>query len=114
MLNLQGNKNVAAFTGYTRINLNSASRFRPIKKPAVEVAALNYVSNLFYNNREHAGSVRLYEENYKKKPKLNTKRLVEAAYRSYRKWFEKVKEIGIGKAREQKIDPLDGSGISWS
>jgi hypothetical protein len=58
--------------------------------------------------------VRLYEENYKKKPKLNTKRLVEAAYRSYRKWFEKVKEIGLGKAREQKIDPLDGSGISWS
>jgi hypothetical protein len=28
-------------------------------------------------------------------------------------WFEKVKEIGLQKAREEKLDPLNGVPVRW-
>ena len=115
LLNLKGNKSVARFTGYTRLNLRASSRPPVIKKPAtIEVAVLYYISYIFYNNWEHAGSVRLYNLDYKNKPKFNTKKIVKRAYRSYGFWFKNVKKIGLEKAREQKLDLLENSGVSWS
>jgi photosystem II stability/assembly factor-like uncharacterized protein len=32
----------------------------------------------------------------------------------YRMWFQKIQNIGLEKAREQKLDPLEGSGVAWS
>lgn len=114
LLKLKGNKKKARFTGATRANYNSADRYKPPKHPAtVEIAALYYISYLFYENWEHANSVSLFDTE-SKKLNSNTKRSVKEAYKSYQKWFEKVKEIGLEKAREQKLDPLENSGIAWS
>lgn len=112
LLNLKGNRKRARFSGYTNIGRNVSSPPPPIKKPAtVEVAALYYASYIFYRDWEHAGSVRLYDAETEKH---NTKAIVERAYRSYRRWFEKIRGMGLAKAREQKLDPLEDSGVAWS
>jgi len=114
LLKLKGKNRRARFTGATRRNIESASMYEPPKHPAsIEIAALYYISYLFYDNWEHAGSVSLFDEE-SEETHSNSKKSVERAYRSYQRWFEKIKEIGLEKAREQKLDPLTGSGISWS
>lgn len=112
LLKLKGNKYKARFTGTTGFDPHSSNEYKPPRKPAtVEIAALYYASYLFYDNWEHAGSVALYDEDTEE---INTKNNIERAYKSYRKWLAKIKEIGFEKAREQKLDPLEGSGINWS
>jgi len=45
--------------------------------------------------------------------KKNTKGSIKVAYEAYLSWFEKVKEIGLQKAREEKLDPLNGAPVRW-
>lgn len=114
LLKLKGLTKKARFTGATRDNYYSSEQYKPPKHPAtIEIAALYYISFLFYENWQHAGSVSLFDEE-SEKINSNTKKSVEKAYKSYQKWFETLKEIGLEKAREQKLDPLSGSGISWN
>lgn len=114
LLKLQGNRKKARFTGSTQSNYYSSDAYKPPKNPAsIEIAALYYISFLFYNNWQHASSISLFDEE-SEEINSNTKISVEKAYKSYQKWFEKVKEIGLEKVRKQKLDPLAGSGISWS
>ena len=74
-----------------------------------EVVALFKISYLFYGNRDFALAMVLKDKNGKQ----NSKRSVKTAYKYYEKWFKKVKEIGLEEARKRKLDPLDGSGVSW-
>jgi hypothetical protein len=112
LLKLKGLKNKGRFYGTTRANYNRSEGYKPPKHPAsVAIAALYYASYLFYENWEHAGSVVLFDE---AAWKINSGKITERAYKSYQKWFKNVLEIGLQKAREQKLDPLAGSGISWS
>jgi hypothetical protein len=112
LLKLKGKTNKARFTGTTRFNPYASQGKKPLQKAAtVEIAALYYISYLFYNNWEHASSIALYDENT---GEVNSKKNVEVAYKSYQEWFKKVIEIGIEEARKQKLDPLSGSSVSWS
>jgi hypothetical protein len=112
LLELKGLKNKARFYGDTRSNYNKSEGYRYPKKPAsIEIVALYYISYLFYDNWEHAGSIALYEE---ATGKTNTGQIVEKAFESYQKWYKKMLVVGIRSAREKKLDPLEGSGISWS
>lgn len=112
LLKLKGQKNKARFYGYTRNNYNKSEGYRPPKNPAsVEIAALYYASYLFYGNWEHAGSVVLYDQ---ATGKTNTREIAERAYKSYQEWYKRVLEMGLKASREKKLDPLEGSGISWS
>jgi hypothetical protein len=112
LLELKGLKNKARFYGNTRNNYNKSDIYRYPEKPAsVEIAALYYISYLFYNNWEHAGSIALYNE---ATGKTNTEMIVEKAFESYQKWYKNMLVIGIKAAREKKLDPLEGSGINWS
>lgn len=114
LLKLKGKTKKARFTGATRDNYYSSTQYEPPKHPAtIEIAALYYISYLFYENWEHASSVSLFDEE-SEQINSNKKTSVEKAYKSYQKWFEKLKEVGIEKAREQNLDPLSGSGISWN
>ena len=112
LLKLKGLKNKARFYGGTKNNYNKSEGYKYPEKPAtVDIAALYYASYLFYNNWEHASSVVLYEE---ATGKINTGKIVNKAFETYQKWYEKVLAIGLKAAREKKLDPLEGSGISWS
>lgn len=76
---------------------------------SVEVAALYYVSYLFYQKWDHADAPFLVD----KRKKLNSNKSVSMAYKAYEKWLRRVKELGLEEARRQKLDPLAGSGVKW-
>jgi hypothetical protein len=38
---------------------------------------------------------------------------METAYKAYAAWFKRVKSIGIADARKQRVDPLQGTNLSW-
>lgn len=80
-----------------------------LPKPTVEIAALNAISEIYYQNRNHANAIVLVDKDRRQ----NTKESIETAYKSYEAWFEKVKKIGLEEARKQKLDPLADSGVEW-
>jgi hypothetical protein len=114
LLSLKGRTKIARFTGATRGNYNSSTQYKaPDNRATIEIAALYYISFLFYKNWQHADSISLFDEG-SEKINSNTKVSVRKAYKSYEEWFEKLKVIGVNEARKKKFDPLAGSGISWN
>ena len=108
LLKLEGDKSRGAFGGTT-----SLSTAAPMPSSTVEICALYYISVLFYGKYNHASAVVLRYRNFEENQSFNSDEAVEIAYKSYRKWFEKVKEIGLENARKQKFDPLECSGVRW-
>lgn len=106
LLKNKGNKNKANTLTASRSSKNSQT----FDSPTIEVASLFYISSLFYENEDFAMAIALENENDER---LNSRKSIQIAYMAYRKWFEKVKTIGLEEARRQKLDPLDGSGVSW-
>lgn len=104
LLKLEGDKSRGAFGGAAHTQVSAM-----LPMTTVDVCALYYVSKLFYQNYEHANGVVLVDS----QNRWNRQRSVSQAYRSYRKWFIKVKKVGLDEARKQKLDPLQGSGVSW-
>ncbi len=104
LLKLEGNKNKARYTGATKYEVSQT--FEPAR---VEVASLYYISYLYYQKWDHADAIALVD----KDGNISTKEAVQQAYKSYRKWYEDVKEVGLKKAREQNLDPLSGSAVRW-
>lgn len=105
LLQLQGTKRVGVLYG----SREYTSQFVP--KASVEINALYEITRLFYGNYNFASAVALVSEG--EEVKFNKGRDIKRAFESYRNWFQKVKEIGIQKAREQRLDPLEGSGVRW-
>jgi len=108
LLKLEGDKTPGSFSG-------ASSLSGPVNMPesTVEICALYYISSLFYQKQDHANAIVLRYKKYRENSSLNSDEAVKIAFESYRKWFEKVKEIGLEEARKQKLDPLEGSGVRW-
>ena len=105
LLKMEGNKREARFSGATR---NDTSQ---ISGPAtVEVAALFYISYLYYQNWESfSGGIALRGTD----GKISSIETTRKAYKYYREWFKEAKRIGIQKARELEMAPLKGKDVSW-
>lgn len=89
-----------------------------VPRASIEINALYYISKLFYRGDDFASAVALVGDPVKVCGKyesilFNSNRDVRRAFKSYRKWFKKVKTVGLEEARKQKLDPLDGSGVRW-
>jgi hypothetical protein len=125
----------------TMENNNNKGRFLTVRgyvsqtfpEPSASACALYYISYLFTKNYGHADANVLVRDKEYEQPDGKMKDVdkwvklmkewelktyngpvaIEKAYDSYRSWFKKVKKIGLEKAREQKLDPLKGSGVSW-
>lgn len=82
----------------------------PTQECTVEVAALFYISYIFYGKDwdYFAGGIALVENG-----KINSPETIAKAYASYKKWFKKVQKIGLEEARKQDLDPLGDTGIGW-
>ena len=104
LLKLEGKKMNSNVGGATRGDVSEI-----FGATTVEVAALFYISYLFYDNWQHADAPFLIDKNHKR----NTDKAVRDAFRAYKKWFTNVKALGLEDARKQKLDPLTGSGVSW-
>lgn len=105
LLRLEGNKSPARFGG--ALNPGVSQTF---DKATTEVAALFYVSYLFKKKFDHASAVALTDS---RTGKVNTPKSIKSAFAAYRKWFEKIKSIGIEEARKQELDPLEGTFVRW-
>lgn len=104
LLKLEGKDFDSGFgTGGTSIE-NS----KPYPSPTVEVAALYEITILYLGDFPYR-AIQLDD----KEGNREGKELVTIAYQAYRKWFEKVKKIGLEEARKQKLDPLENSGVEW-
>ncbi|QQS42264.1 MAG: hypothetical protein IPM63_04800 [Acidobacteriota bacterium] len=104
LLKLEDDTSEGAFWGATSFEVSQI-----LPKAGVNVCALYYISYLFEENWKHALGVVLIDRAGNK----NEPSSVSKAFASYRKWFDRVKEIGLKKARERSLDPLENSGISW-
>lgn len=115
LLEFEGNKNIAAF------GLDPSPRLTgPANGPTSifstpitqEVAALYFISYLYYQKWAHAGFVVLVDRDDSREIESSDKN-VRKAYAYYREWFERVKAIGIVKARKLKLEPLKGKDVRW-
>lgn len=104
LLKMEGNRHPAKFSGAVKDNVSQ--QFEPA---TADVAALYYVSYLFYQKWDHANAVALSDE----KGRLNSRKAISRAYTSYKRWFEEVKRIGLAEARKAKLDPLKGETVHW-
>jgi len=104
LLKLEGKKGRARFGG--AVSLEVSVIFAP---SSIEVGALYYISYLYYQKWEHAMAVALIDED----GNVNSSKVIKKAYSMYKKWFKKIEEIGLEKARKQKLDPLGGTDVRW-
>lgn len=108
LLKLEGDRSRGAFSGAT-----SFSGPANLPPSTVEICALYYISKLFYNKSDHARGIALRFKSLEKSTSINSDEAVRTAFENYRKWFIKVKEIGLEEARKQNLDPLAGSEVRW-
>lgn len=85
---------------------------------SVEVNALYTISELFYGDEDFAHAIALIGDPPKVSGKFdnlvfNSDQDVKRAFVSYRKWFRKVKKMGLDEARRSRLDPLANSGVGW-
>ncbi|MCZ2391517.1 MAG: hypothetical protein LC113_10625 [Acidobacteria bacterium] len=112
LLKLEGRKDQGVRFGSTP----GGSQRVPIA--SVEVNALYTISELFYGDDASAGAIALIDVPPQVSGEFdtlvfNSDATVAKAFRSYRKWFERVKEIGLTQARRSLLDPLANSGVRW-
>jgi hypothetical protein len=104
LLKLEGKKGAAKVWGATKPETSQL-----FDSARVDVAALYYVSFLFYERWDHAAAIALVDNS----GTMNDDAIVKKAFASYREWFIRVRQIGLDEARRQKLDPLANSGIGW-
>lgn len=104
LLALKGSIRESNIAGATRPDTSQI-----FESATVEVAALYYISYLFTKDWGHAGAAVLVDE----RGAWNTDESIQKAYNAYQAWFEKVEKLGLKEARDDKLDPLFGTGINW-
>jgi hypothetical protein len=112
LLGAENDLKPAVFSGTTRFDISQT--FAPAQ---VNLAALYAVSYIYTGHYDHAAAVAFrgkgasYTDstgNYVTKASA-----IHKAYRSYREWFAKVRQMGLANARKANLQPLNGTGLSW-
>ena len=111
-LTLENDLGPATFGGAVRLDVSQM-----FATPHVNLAALYAISYIYSGHYDHAAAVALRGEgasitdsngNYVTKPAA-----VHKAFSSYRTWFAKVRQVGLIRANEKGLQPLEGSGLTW-
>jgi len=112
LLGAENDLRPAAFGGVTRLDVSQL--FAPVR---VDLAALYAISYIFTGRFDHADAVALSGERASASDHLGnyvTRRdAIHRAYRAYREWFAKVRQVGLANAHESGLQPLEGSGLRW-
>jgi hypothetical protein len=98
LLSLEGRKFEGEMYGVTRFNISQT-----LPRATVEIGALYYIRSIYYGKWDHCSGVALVDLD----GNFNSNAAVAIAYESYKKWFEKVKRVGLSKALEAGLDPMD-------
>lgn len=112
LLQLEEDKRPANFMGVTWAGVSQIFDWAPMN-----LASLYYISYLFTCNWKHGNAIALRgpgAEVPESKTKYRTTTwAIYKSYGSYRHWYEQVKAMGLARAREEKLDPLAGTGLYW-
>ena len=112
LLQLEEDTRPANFMGVTWWGVSQIFDWAPMN-----LAALYYASYLFTCNWKHGNAIALRgpgaEELESKYKYRTTTRAIHRAYGSYRHWYQELKAMGLARAREEKLDPLAGTGLYW-
>ena len=107
LLRLQGKTGKSKYFGATLRNRVSQT----FASPTIEVAALYYISILYYQSPDSfTDAIALRRDDTEK---ISDRKAVRKAFKYYRKWFEQVKKVGIEKARELNLEPLKDRDVDW-
>ena len=102
----------AAFGGSVRLEVSQTFAI-----PTANLAALYAISYIYSGHYDHAAAVALRGDdasftdsngNYVTKASA-----IQKAYKAYRAWFVKVREMGLASAQKSGLQPLEGTGLSW-
>lgn len=105
LLTLEGRTSPSTYESAT-VGYELSQRF---DAPSVEVAALFYVSYLFYERWQHSRAMILID----RQGNRNSKKSIARAYIAYRAWLAKISEGELDRARKEAVDPLYGTGLHW-
>ena len=112
LLQLETDTRPANFMGVTWAGVSQIFDWAPMN-----LAALYYISYLFTSNWKHGNAIALRgpgAEVPESKSKYRTSPwAIYKAYGSYRHWYQQLKAMGLAQAREEKLDPLAGTGLYW-
>jgi hypothetical protein len=102
----------AAFSGATQFEISQT--FAPAR---VNLAALYAISYIYTGRYDHASAVALRGKDASytdSKGNYVTKATaIRKAYKAYRIWFSKVRQIGLTNAKNSGLQPLEGTGLRW-
>lgn len=104
LLQCRGITREAGISGATHYEVSAG-----LPRATVELAALYYISFLFTGQRTHADGVALWNSD----GVINPPGSIDTAYEAYERWFRRVQELGLATAREQGLNPLEGTGLAW-
>jgi hypothetical protein len=112
LLTAENDQRPAAFGGVTRFDVSEL-----FAMPPVSLAALYAISYIYSGHYNHAAAVALRGEDagLTGSNGLYATRIsaIHKAYASYRKWFDKVRQLGLANAQAAGLQPLEGSGLRW-
>ena len=112
LLTAENDMRPAAFSGVVRLEISQT-----FAQAHVNIAALYAISYIYTGRFDHAGAVALRGEgasytdhngNY-----VTRVSAIHRAYKAYRRWFQQVRQHGLGTAHASADLPLDGSGLRW-
>jgi hypothetical protein len=95
---MEGRKCEGQLFGVTKFNISQI-----LPRASIEIGALYYIRSIYYGKWDHCNGVAIVDSNRD----MNKDEAVAKVYESYKKWFEKVKQIGLKKALEMGLDPMD-------
>lgn len=112
LLRMENDRRPSRFVGNLQPQISQI--FAP---PPANLAALYYASYVFTRNWHHAAAIALQgpkaQEPSSEGRYVTRQEATALAYVAYRRWFAELKTIGLHEAREEKLDPLSGTGLSW-
>jgi hypothetical protein len=112
LLGAENDLRPAAFSGVTRFDISQT--FAPAQ---VNLAALYAISYIYSGHYDHAAAVALRGDdashtdssgNYVTKASA-----IHKAYKAYRAWFAKARQMGLANAQKSGLQPLEGTGLRW-
>ena len=112
LLGAENDLRPAVFSGGTRFDISQT--FAPAH---VNLAALYAISYIYSGHYNHAAAVALRGDdashtdsngNYVTKASA-----IHKAYKAYRAWFAKVRQMGLASAQKSGLQPLEGTGLRW-
>jgi hypothetical protein len=112
LLDLEEDTHPAGFSGVTWAGVDQTFAQAPIN-----LAALYYISYLYTGNWNHGNAIALrgpdVEDRRDPWNYATKQEAVHIAYKSYRRWYARVKEIGLDRAQAENLSPLEGTELTW-